>query len=115
MFSDTSVSVEFARRTQPRGIHFYGFARHDIAGIVTGTDLVRAVINQDLDPYNTPVRAVMASPLFTLSDAEDVMTALDLMARSGVRHLAVASEDEITGLLSVEDIIDPAWLHVASS
>jgi signal-transduction protein with cAMP-binding, CBS, and nucleotidyltransferase domain len=117
LMAQASVSgvLVAGQRQQPRGLHFHGFARHDIAGIVTGTDMVRDVINEDLDPYVAPVRAIMASPLFTLSDAEEVMTALAVMARSGVRHLAVTSGNEITGLLSVEDIIDPAWLHVASA
>jgi signal-transduction protein with cAMP-binding, CBS, and nucleotidyltransferase domain len=42
------------------------------------------------------------------------MSAFDVMARGGVRHLGVTSGEEITGLLSVEDVIEPAWLHVAS-
>lgn len=102
------------RRLQPRGLTLGGFARQDIAGIVTGTDLVRDVVDKDLDVAVTPVCAIMSGPLFTLSGTEQVMTAFDVMARGSVRHLAVTSGEEITGLLSVEDVIEPAWLHVAS-
>lgn len=109
-----SALLVAGKRLQPRGIHFHGFARQDIAGIVTGTDLVRDVIEKNLDPYVTPVCAVMGSPLFTLSGGEEVMTAFDVMARGSVRHLAVTSGEEITGLLSVEDVIEPAWLYVAA-
>jgi CBS domain-containing protein len=109
-----SALLVAGQRLQPRGIHFRGFARQDIAGIVTGTDFVRDVIEKDLDPYVTPVCAVMGSPLYTLSGGEEVMTAFDVMARGKVRHLGVTSGEEITGLLSVEDVIEPAWLHVAS-
>lgn len=109
-----SALLVAGRRLQPRGIHFRGFSRQDVAGIVTGTDLVRDVVEKDLDASVTPVCGVMGSPLFTLSGAEDVMTAFDVMARGSVRHLAVAAGEEITGLLSVEDVIEPAWLHVAS-
>ncbi|HET8759825.1 MAG TPA: CBS domain-containing protein [Nitrospiria bacterium] len=102
-------------RLRPRGIHFRGFTRADIAGIVTGTDLVRDVIDKDLDPYVTPVSAVMGGPLYTLERTESLATAFDVMARGKVRHLGVTSGGEgVTGLLSVEDVIEPAWLHVAS-
>ncbi len=109
-----SALLVAGQRLQPRGIHFSGFARQDVAGIVTGTDLVRDVIEKDLDPYVTPVCAIMGSPLSTLSGEESVMTAFDVMVRGSVRHLAVTSGEEVTGLLSVEDVIEPAWLHVAA-
>jgi CBS domain-containing protein len=110
-----SALLVSGERLRPRGIHFRGFARADVAGIVTGTDLVRDVIDKDLDPHVTPVSAVMASPLYTLERTESLATAFDVMARGKVRHLAVTSGgEEVTGLLSVEDVIEPAWLHVAS-
>ncbi|HET8761116.1 MAG TPA: CBS domain-containing protein [Nitrospiria bacterium] len=102
------------QRRQPRGIHFSGFARSDIAGIATGTDLVRRVIDKDLDPNITPILEVMARPIYTVSASSDVMTAFNVMARAGVRHLGVVEGDEITGLLSVEDVIEPVWLHAAA-
>jgi len=101
------------QRAYPRGLHFSGFARPDIAGIVTGTDLVRRVIDKDLEPHVTPVVDVMTRPIYTISGGADAMTAFNVMARSGVRHLAVTEGDEICGLLSVEDVIEPTWLHVA--
>jgi CBS domain-containing protein len=113
--ADVSALLVSGERLRPRGIHFHGFARTDIAGIVTGTDLVRDVIDKDLDPYVTPVSAVMGSPLYTLERTESLATAFDVMARGKVRHLGVTcGGEEVTGLLSVEDVIEPAWLHVAS-
>ncbi|MFZ5876729.1 MAG: cyclic nucleotide-binding/CBS domain-containing protein [Nitrospirota bacterium] len=110
-----SALLVAGERLRPRGIHFHGFARTDVAGIVTGTDLVRDVIDKDLDPYVTPVSAVMASPLYTLERTESLATAFDVMAKGKVRHLGITSGgEEVTGLLSVEDVIEPAWLHVAS-
>jgi CBS domain-containing protein len=57
----------------------------------------------------------MGGPLYTLERTESLTTAFDVMARGKVRHLGVTSGgEEVTGLLSVEDVIEPAWLHVAS-
>jgi CBS domain-containing protein len=110
-----SALLVSGERLRPRGVHVRGFARADVAGIVTGTDIVRDVIDKDLDPYVTPVSAVMSGPLNTLERTESLTTAFDVMARGNLRHLGVTSGgEEVIGLLSVEDVIEPAWLHVAS-
>jgi signal-transduction protein with cAMP-binding, CBS, and nucleotidyltransferase domain len=102
------------RRRSPRQMDLTGFARRDIAGIVTGTDLVRKVVARERYPYVTEVADVMVAPLQTIGAHGSVNTALDLMDRVGVRHLAVTEGDEIVGVLAAEDIFDPAWLQVAS-
>jgi CBS domain-containing protein len=111
--SSVSGLLVAGRRTMARALKFHGFARRDIAGIVTGTDLVRKVVAADRYPYVTTVGEVMGTPLETIEGGTSVNTALAIMARAGVRHLAVTSGEEIIGLLSVEDAIDPAWLEVA--
>lgn len=110
-----SALLVSGERLRPRGGHVRGFARADIAGIVTGTDLVRKVIDTDMDPYVTPVSAAMGNPLFTIERTESLITAFDVMAKGDVRHLGVTSGgEEVVGLLSVEDVIEPAWLHAAA-
>jgi CBS domain-containing protein len=114
--ADASVSgvLVAGRRQSPREMDLTGFARRDIAGIVTGTDLVRKVVARERYPYATQVAEVMAAPLQTIGAHGSVNTALDVMDRVGVRHLAVTEGKEIVGLLSAEDVFDPAWLQVAS-
>lgn len=111
--SSVSGLLVSGRRTAARALKLRGFAQRDIAGIVTGADLVRKVVAMDRYPYVTTVAEVMGMPLETIDAGESVNTALTIMARAGVRHLVVTSGDEITGLLSVEDAIDSAWLEVA--
>ncbi len=111
--SSVSGLLVSGRRTAARALKFHGFARRDIAGIITGTDLVRKVAAADRYPYVTTVGEVMGSPLETIDAHESVNAALAIMARAGVRHLAVTTGEEITGLLSIEDAIDSAWLEVA--
>lgn len=103
------------RRTRPRPITFSGFARKDLTGILTGADVVRKVVACDHDPSVATVGEVMSVPLHTMDGRETVPEAFRLMVREGLRHVAVTTGDEITGLLSVEDIFEPAWLHVAGS
>ncbi len=114
--ADASVNgvLVAGRRQAPRQMDLTGFARRDIAGIVTGTDLVRKVVARERHADATQVVDVMAAPLQTIGARGSVNTAADLMDRVGVRHLAVTEGDEIVGLLAAEDIFDPAWLQVAS-
>lgn len=67
-------------------------------GIVTGVDLTRAAV-RDRRPLETPVRDVAHFRILDI-DAEDFLAdAALLMARHGVRHLAVRREGKICGLL----------------
>jgi CBS domain-containing protein len=117
LIAQTSLSavLVYGQRMRGRPIHFRGLARRDIAGILTGTDVVQEVVARDRDPDVTTVGEVMSALLHTMDGREPVTAAFKLMAQEGLRHVAVTTHDEITGLLSVEDVFEPAWLHVAAS
>jgi signal-transduction protein with cAMP-binding, CBS, and nucleotidyltransferase domain len=89
-----------------------------IAGIVTETDLVRKVIAANLPTGSTGVGAVMNAPLIHIDINHTVRDASRLMAEKRIRHLAVAEDGKIVGLLSVRDLVKmvsvrdrPRFLH----
>jgi signal-transduction protein with cAMP-binding, CBS, and nucleotidyltransferase domain len=89
-----------------------------IAGIVTETDLVRKVIAAGLSSSNTSVSAMMTYPLIQIDINRTVRDASRLMAEARIRHLAVAEDGKIVGLLSVRDLVKmvsvrdrPRFLH----
>jgi signal-transduction protein with cAMP-binding, CBS, and nucleotidyltransferase domain len=89
-----------------------------IAGIVTETDLVRKVIAANLPTGSTVVGAVMNAPLIHIDINHTVRDASRLMAEKRIRHLAVAEDGKIVGLLSVRDLVKmvsvrdrPRFLH----
>ena len=76
-------------------------------GIITERDILRAVANGDDvdaeaagDHQTTDV--VFATPTWTLIEASDAMS------RGGFRHLVVLDGGEVTGIISVRDIVK-AW------
>ena len=81
----------------------------DYVGIFTETDLARRVIAEDLVPADTPVGIVMSSPVITIEAGEPLIEAYNLMRVCGVRHLAVATDDRITGVVSIRDLIHPIY------
>ncbi|MBT5062411.1 MAG: CBS domain-containing protein, partial [Verrucomicrobia bacterium] len=80
-------------------------------GIVTESDMIRKVISYDLDPTSIPVGVIMNSPIIDIDLSASVKSATETMARKGIRHLAVSSESEIIGILSIRDLIGMISVH----
>jgi CBS domain-containing protein len=74
-------------------------------GIVSEADLVRKVLAESLVPAQILVRSVMSAPLITIDITASAHDASDLMARAGIRHLAVVESGEVAGMLSVRDLL----------
>ncbi|MBN4054088.1 CBS domain-containing protein [Nitrospira defluvii] len=74
-------------------------------GIVTESDIVQKVIGYDLSPSLITVGVVMNTPIIDVNIVSSVQTAIDLMSRKRIRHLAVIEEGNIVGILSIRDLI----------
>ena len=77
---------------------------NDFSGIVTETDVVRAVAEHD-DVAKTSVVHVMSSPILTVEKKLSPHYARDLMANKRIRHLAVSDNGKIVGILSARDLL----------
>ncbi|MCY4614433.1 MAG: CBS domain-containing protein [Nitrospira sp.] len=76
----------------------------DYSGIITETDVVRAVAEHD-DVANTSVVHVMSSPILTVEKKLSPHYARELMANKRIRHLAVTDDGKIVGILSARDLL----------
>lgn len=76
----------------------------EFSGIITETDVVRAVAEHD-DVSQTAVADVMSSPILTVSKKLSPHYARDLMADKRIRHLAVTEDEKIVGIISVRDLL----------
>lgn len=71
-------------------------------GILTERDMVRLMHNGT--PENTPVEAVMSTPVLTVRANLDFRAGYSLLRRRGLRHLVVTDEDNIVvGVTSETD------------
>jgi signal-transduction protein with cAMP-binding, CBS, and nucleotidyltransferase domain len=77
----------------------------ETVGIVTETDLARKVLAARLPASSTSVGAVMNAPLIQIDINHTVRDASRLMAEKRIRHLVVAEDNKIVGLLSVRDLV----------
>ncbi|MBS3760631.1 MAG: CBS domain-containing protein [Halodesulfurarchaeum sp.] len=77
----------------------------DPSGIVTKTDLVAGIHGGgDLD--ETPVSALMSSPVLTVDSDDDVQEVIDRMEEHGIKRLVVDSEGGIVGIVTVTDLAE---------
>jgi CBS domain-containing protein len=78
----------------------------NFSGIVTETDVVKAVAEQPAEVGHLTVKELMSSPIITVDGNMSPQYARDLMADRKIRHLAVTGEGgKIVGIISVRDLL----------
>ncbi|MEX5218607.1 MAG: CBS domain-containing protein [Nitrospira sp.] len=78
---------------------------NDIVGIVTEADIVRKLLASQLDANATRIGSIMNSPILDIDINRTVRDASELMAKQGIRHLAVTDHGKTVGILSVRDLV----------
>ena len=93
---------------------------NEVIGILTDTDMVRRVVVQrtlvwrhmvrrvvavGLDASKTPVEQIMSAPILTIEENRTLLDANDMMAGSHLRHLGVARDGKLVGMISVRDLV----------
>jgi CBS domain-containing protein len=76
-----------------------------LAGIFTERDVLRRVVAQGLDPATTTVAEVMTVSVITCPPDLSVDDCATLMTTRGVRHLPVKDGTELTGLVTIRDLL----------
>ena len=75
-------------------------------GIFTEQDVLKRVMNKNLDPRETPVKKVMTSPIHAVPTETHILEALGRMYQKKFRHLLVRGEKRaIVGMVSMRDIL----------
>ena len=75
------------------------------AGIFTERDYLRKIALEGRSSNKTPVEEVMSSPLITVSSADTTGHAMQTMTDSRCRHLVVIDSGEMTGIVSLGDLV----------
>src|SRR5437868_9441264 len=74
--------------------------------IVTDRDVAIALGTRDLPASAMKVKEVMTRRLYTCLAEDDILNAIRIMVRNGVRRLPVINaEARVVGLLSVDDLV----------
>jgi CBS domain-containing protein len=77
----------------------------EITGIVTERDYLRRVALHELDDRETLVREIMSSPLIVVTPETTVDECMALMTDRRIRHLPVAEDGKVVGVVSIGDLV----------
>lgn len=106
--ADDSI-FEAARRMRQQHVGDVLVVRDDqerCVGILTDRDITIEIVANRIDPETLTVRDVMSDEVLMIDQDEDVLEALEMMSRAGVRRLPVMNEARcLCGIISIDDII----------
>jgi CBS domain-containing protein len=75
-----------------------------MVGILSERDYARKVILKGKASKETPVRDIMSSKIIHIDPDAKVEKCLSLMTKNKFRHLPVLEENQLVGILSIEDV-----------
>lgn len=76
-----------------------------IAGIISERDIVRAIAGQGAGILSAPLATVMTRAVVTCNENETVNEVMTRMTRGRFRHLPVVEEGQLTGIISIGDVV----------
>lgn len=78
-----------------------------VIGVVTDRDLVVGGIARGLDGASAPIGTLAATQVVSVSEDDDLSTAIATMQAHGVRRLLVLDDSRnVVGFLSLDDLVD---------
>jgi CBS domain-containing protein len=77
----------------------------EVTGIVTERDYLRRVAVEGRTETDTRVREIMSTPLIVVRPQTSIDECMDLMTDRRIRHLPVADDGEVIGIVSIGDVV----------
>lgn len=78
---------------------------HDAYGIITYTTILKTIVAEEGDIDLVNVYDVCSKPAITLSRELEVKHAARLMVNQGMKRILVASDNELEGIITMNDIV----------
>ena len=76
-----------------------------ILGLVSEREIVHAISRYGETATSMPVSDIMRHGVITISPAETVSHAMNLMTRHRVRHMPVVHDGKLAGIISIGDVV----------
>lgn len=79
-----------------------------LIGVVSERDYTRKVALKGRSSRQTSVREILTESPYTVSPETSVEECLKIMSEKRIRHLPVMRGDQVTGVISISDLVD--WI-----
>ena len=76
-----------------------------VDGIISERDIVRGLVDHGHDLLELPVSDLMTKAVKTCHMESDVTAVMGEMTRSRIRHLPIAEEGKLSGIISIGDVV----------
>lgn len=76
-----------------------------IVGILSERDVVRTIAAKGGDGLADPIADVMTKKVVTCAESETINSVMSRMTRGRFRHLPVAENGRLTGIISIGDVV----------
>ncbi|TVQ86743.1 MAG: CBS domain-containing protein [Chromatiaceae bacterium] len=85
---------------------------NDAYGIITYSDILTAIVAEEGDIDLANVYDICAKPALSIPRAWEVKHAARLMTRLNVHRLLVTANNEIAGIITMNDIVEAMFNHL---
>jgi len=99
-------AMELMRRHSVKSVVVDKRSPGDAYGIVTYTMLLRAIVEEEGDVDLINVYDIAAKPALAIPRQLEIRHATTMMLAIGVKRLIVTSDNELVGILTMNDIVD---------
>ena len=79
-----------------------------LVGIISERDYTRKVALKGKSSKETPVREILSGRVFSVTSHQTVEECMRLMTEHRVRHLPVVDNGQVTGVISIGDLVN--WI-----
>ena len=79
----------------------------DVTGVISERDVVHKCLHHHKDPAHVKAVEIMTKrdDLISATEEDDIEKIMNIMTSKKIRHLPVFREDQLTGIISIGDVI----------